>query len=70
MNQSVLPVFYHGIGKISMIDRRSCQDSHMNMIRMLRPENREHTGFIDESLHVLLQFVAQILFQQIETWVL
>ena len=34
----------------------------MNMIRMLRPENREHTGFIGESLHVLLQ--------QIETWVL
>ena len=35
----------------------------MNTIRMLLPENREHTGFIDESLHVLLQFLVQIPFQ-------
>ncbi len=63
MNQSVLPVFYHGIGKISMIDCRPCQDSRMNTIRMRLPENREYTGFIDESLHVLLQFLVQIPFQ-------
>lgn len=46
-----------------MIDCRPCQDSRMNTIRMRLPENRKHTDFIDESLHVLLQFLVQIPFQ-------